>query len=201
MKRLAMGMVVGMLLASAVSVLALESGQPAPDFSLQDINGKPVSLAKLRDKVVVLEWINHGCPFVKKHYDSGNMQALQKEFTAKGVQWLSICSSAEGKQGHMKAVEWRKVAKEKGGAATAILLDDWGKVGTLYGAKTTPHMFIIDPKGILIYQGAIDDTPSADPADVKGAVNYVRSALEEALAGKPVSTSTTKPYGCGVKYK
>jgi peroxiredoxin len=201
MKRLAMGMVVGMLLASAVSVLALESGQPAPDFSLQDINGKPVSLAKLRDKVVVLEWINHGCPFVKKHYDSGNMQALQKEFTAKGVQWLSICSSAEGKQGHMKAVEWRKVAKEKGGAATAILLDDWGKVGTLYGAKTTPHMFIIDPKGILIYQGAIDDTPSADPADVKGAVNYVRSALDEALAGKPVSTSTTKPYGCGVKYK
>lgn len=201
MKRLAMGMVVGMLLASAVSVLAVESGQPAPDFSLQDINGKPVSLAKLRDKVVVLEWINHGCPFVKKHYDSGNMQALQKEFTAKGVQWLSICSSAEGKQGHMKAVEWRKVAKEKGGAATAILLDDWGKVGTLYGAKTTPHMFIIDPKGILIYQGAIDDTPSADPADVKGAVNYVRSALDEALAGKPVSTSTTKPYGCGVKYK
>ena len=101
----------------------------------------------------------------------------------------------------MKPVEWRIVAKEKGGAATAILLDDWGKVGTLYGAKTTPHMFIIDPKGILIYQGAIDDTPSADPADVKGAVNYVRAALEEALEGKPVSTSMTKPYGCGVKYK
>lgn len=200
MKRFA-SLLVTVFFAWALPLLAVETGQVAPDFSLQDIHGKPVSLTKLRGSFVVLEWINHGCPFVKKHYDSGNMQALQKEFTAKGVQWLSICSSAEGKQGHMKAVEWRKVAKEKGGAATAILLDDWGKVGTLYGAKTTPHMFIIDPKGLLIYQGAIDDTPSADPADVKGAVNYVRSALGEAMAGKPVSSSTTKPYGCGVKYK
>lgn len=200
MKRFA-SLLVAVFFAWALPLLAVETGQVAPDFSLQDIHGKPVSLAKLRGSFVVLEWINHGCPFVKKHYDSGNMQALQKEFSAKGVQWLSICSSAEGKQGHMKPMEWRKVAKEKGGAATAILLDDWGKVGTLYGAKTTPHMFIIDPKGVLIYQGAIDDTPSTDPADVTGAVNYVRAALEEAFAGKPVSTSTTKPYGCGVKYK
>lgn len=199
MKRWILGL--SLLLVFAGPSFSVETGQPAPDFTLQDIYGNPVSLGKLRDKVVVLEWVNHGCPFVKKHYDSGNMQALQKEFTAKGVQWLSICSSAEGKQGHMKAVQWRKVAKEKGGAATAILLDEWGKVGTLYGAKTTPHMFIIGPTGLLMYQGAIDDTPSTDPADVKGAVNYVRSALDEVLAGKPVSTSTTKPYGCGVKYK
>lgn len=199
MKRWILGL--SLLLVFAGPSFSVETGQPAPDFTLQDIYGNPVSLGKLRDKVVVLEWVNHGCPFVKKHYDSGNMQALQKEFTAKGVQWLSICSSAEGKQGHMKAVQWRKVAKEKGGAATAILLDEWGKVGTLYGAKTTPHMFIIGPTGLLMYQGAIDDTPSTDPADVKGAVNYVRSALDEILVGKPVSTSTTKPYGCGVKYK
>jgi peroxiredoxin len=193
-----MGLILGLF---AIPALAIENGQPAPDFSLQDIQGKPMTLGQLRGKFVVLEWINHGCPFVKKHYDSGNMQALQKEVTAKGVLWMSICSSAEGKQGHMKPSEWRKVAKEKGGAATSILLDDWGKVGTRYGAKTTPHMFVIDPNGILIYQGAIDDTPSADAEDVKGAVNYVRSALNEALEGKPVSTPTTKPYGCGVKYK
>ncbi|MBK8575399.1 MAG: thioredoxin family protein [Elusimicrobia bacterium] len=193
--------VLGMILGFVSIGFAVETGQPAPEFTLQDINGQPVSLAKLRDKFVVLEWINHGCPFVKKHYDSGNMQALQKEFVGKGVQWLSVCSSAEGKQGHMKPMEWRKVAEEKGGVATAILLDEWGKVGRLYGAKTTPHMFIINPKGILIYQGAIDDKPSADPADVKGAVNYVRVGLNEALEGKPISTSTTKPYGCGVKFK
>jgi peroxiredoxin len=201
MKRWTIAMGLGVLLGFVSSGRAVETGQPSPEFTLQDINGQAVSLAKQREKFVVLEWINHGCPFVKKHYDSGNMQALQKEFVGKGVQWLSICSSAEGKQGHMKSVEWRKVNNEKGGHATAILLDEAGDVGRLYGAKTTPHMYIIDPKGILIYQGAIDDTPSADTADVKGAVNYVRAALNEALDGKPVSTSTTKPYGCGVKYK
>lgn len=201
MKRLSMLVASVLLLAGALPGLAVETGQPAPDFSLHDIGGKPVSLGKLRGKYVVLEWINHGCPFVKKHYNSGNMQALQKEFTAKGVLWLSICSSAEGKQGHMKPSEWRKAAKASGGAATSILLDEWGEVGTLYEAKTTPHMFVIDPNGLIIYQGAIDDTPSADPADVKRAVNYVRLALNEAMGGKPVSNSTTKPYGCGVKYK
>lgn len=200
MKRFSWFLVSAFLFLWAMPGGAVDNGQPAPEFSLQDINGKPVSLGKLRGKYVVLEWINHGCPFVKKHYNSGNMQALQKEFTAKGVVWLSICSSAEGKQGHMKPSAWRKVAKEKG-AATAILLDEWGEVGNLYRAKTTPHMFVIDPTGLVIYQGAIDDTPSTDPADVKGAKNYVRLALDEAMEGKPVSNPTTKPYGCGVKYK
>ncbi len=185
----------------ALSTQAVESGKPAPNFSLPDIQGSSVSLEKLRGKTVVLEWINHGCPFVKKHYESGNMQALQKEFTAKGVVWLSICSSAMGKQGHLSPEDWRVVEKEKGGAASAILLDEAGKVGALYGAKTTPHLFIIDPAGRLIYQGAIDDTPSTDPADVKGAVNFVRAALNESLAGKTVSTPESKPYGCSVKYK
>ncbi len=185
----------------ALSTQAVESGKPAPNFSLPDIQGSSVSLEKLRGKTVVLEWINHGCPFVKKHYESGNMQALQKEFTAKGVVWLSICSSAMGKQGHLSPENWRIVEKEKGGAASAILLDEAGKVGALYGAKTTPHLFIIDPAGRLIYQGAIDDTPSTDPADVKGAVNFVRAALNESLAGKTVSTPESKPYGCSVKYK
>ncbi|MBK8870985.1 MAG: thioredoxin family protein [Elusimicrobia bacterium] len=185
----------------ALSTQAVESGKPAPNFSLPDIQGSSVSLEKLRGKTVVLEWINHGCPFVKKHYESGNMQALQKEFTAKGVVWLSICSSAMGKQGHLSPEDWRIVEKEKGGAASAILLDEAGKVGALYGAKTTPHLFIIDPAGRLIYQGAIDDTPSTDPADVKGAVNFVRAALNESLAGKTVSTPESKPYGCSVKYK
>lgn len=201
MKRLFMVCASVVFLGGVLALSAVETGQPAPDFSLHDIQGKPVSLGKLRGKYVVLEWINHGCPFVKKHYNSGNMQALQKEFTAKDVIWLSICSSAEGKQGHMKPAEWRKVAKEKGGAASSILLDEWGEVGNLYGAKTTPHMFVIDPNGLVIYQGAIDETPSTDPADVKGAKNYVRLALEEAMEGKPISHSTTKPYGCGVKYK
>lgn len=187
--------------ASVGPVAALETGKSAPNFSLTDIQGSTVTLEKFKGKTVVLEWINHGCPFVKKHYESGNMQALQKEFTAKGVVWLSICSSAKGKQGHMSPEDWRKIEKDKGGAASAILLDESGTVGTLYGAKTTPHMFIIDPAGLLIYQGAIDNVPSADTADVKGATNFVRAALNEALAGKPVSFADTKPYGCGVKYK
>ncbi|MBL0057860.1 MAG: thioredoxin family protein [Elusimicrobia bacterium] len=201
MRRILGAVFAGLIIGGGLSASAVEVGEAAPDFSLQDIQGKMQSLAKRRGQFVVLEWVNHGCPFVKKHYDSGNMQALQKEFTGKGVQWLSICSSAEGKQGNMSPAQWRITAKEKGGFATAILLDDWGRVGHLYGAKTTPHMFIVDPKGILIYQGAIDDTPSTDPADVKTAANYVRAALDEALAGKPVTTGETKPYGCGVKYK
>jgi peroxiredoxin len=190
-----------LLAVFALSAQAVETGKPAPNFSLTDIHGTSVSLEKLRGKTVVLEWINHGCPFVVKHYGSGNMQALQKEFTAKGVVWLSICSSAKGKQGHMSPADWRVVEKEKGGAASSILLDEAGKVGNLYSAKTTPHMFIIDPAGRLIYQGAIDDKPSADSADVKGALNFVRAALNESLAGKSVSTPESKPYGCSVKYK
>ncbi|MBL8024474.1 MAG: thioredoxin family protein [Elusimicrobia bacterium] len=188
------------LCATALPALALESGKPAPDFSLTDIHGKKQTLSKMKGKFVVLEWINHDCPFVKKHYNGGHMQALQKEYTGKGVEWVSICSSAKGKQGNLSAAEWVTKNEEKGGAATAILLDPSGKVGKLYVAKTTPHIYIIDPKGVLIYQGAIDDTPSTDSEDIKTSKNYVRATLDEAMAGHPVTESNTKPYGCGVKY-
>ncbi|TXH29295.1 MAG: thioredoxin family protein [Elusimicrobia bacterium] len=186
----------------AVSLSAeVKTGRPAPDFTLSDVEGKERSLAEHKGQWVVLEWVNHGCPFVRKHYDEGNMQALQKEFTARGVRWLSVCSSAKGKQGHMSPVEWRDTIKSKGSAATAVLLDANGNVGRLYGAKTTPHMFVIDPKGVLVYQGAIDDTPSADPADIPNSTNYVRSVLNQGLSAKPISHSETKPYGCSVKYE
>jgi peroxiredoxin len=176
-------------------------GAAAPEFTLTDTNGKTHSLSQFKGKHVVLEWINHGCPFVKKHYESGNMQALQTEFAGKDVVWLSIASSAEGKEGYLNAGEWNAKNKEVRSGATAILLDAEGTVGKQYGAKTTPHMYIVDPKGMLIYQGAIDDKASTDQADVKGAKNYVREALNESLAGKPVTAHTTQAYGCSVKYK
>ncbi len=200
MKRSLSTLLAALLFSGALPVVALETGKAAPDFTLTDINGQKKSLADFKGKYVVLEWINHGCPFVKKHYGSGNMQKLQKDYTGKDVVWLSICSSANGKEGHMTAAEWQKAAK-KHGAASAILLDGEGIVGKQYGAKTTPHMYIINPEGELIYQGAIDDTPSTDTADVATAKNYVRAALDESMAGKPVTTPSTKPYGCGVKYK
>ena len=149
---------------------------------------------------MVLEWTNPDCPFVKKHYDSSNMQELQKFYTAKGVVWLSINSSAQGKQGNYTPEEWNKIIKEKKAEPTAVLLDPDGKVGKMYDAQTTPHMFRIDQQGLLIYQGAIDDKAGTDPADIPSAVNYVRKALDEAMAGKPVTTPTTKSYGCSVKY-
>lgn len=187
-------------LACASTLTAATVGQPAPAFTLTDTNGTSHNLADFKGKTVVLEWINHECPFVVKHYKEGAMQALQKEFTAKGVVWLSICSSAPGKQGHMSAADWNKTTQEKGAAPTAVLLDEDGKVGRLYEAKTTPHMYIINPEGILVYAGAIDSIKSTNPADVPKATNHVRVALEELLAGKPVSTPTTPPYGCSVKY-
>lgn len=150
---------------------------------------------------MVLEWINHGCPFVVKHYSEGNMQGLQRDYTNKDVIWLAICSSADGKQGYFTADEWQKLNADKGGNATAILLDEDGTVGKLYGAKTTPHMYVINAEGKLVYQGAIDDKPSTDTSDIPGAKNYVKAALDEVLAGQPVTTGQTKPYGCGVKYK
>ena len=180
---------------------AVDTGQPAPEFTLKSIEGKDVSLADYKGKYVVLEWVNHGCPFVVKHYDSGNMPALQKECIDKGVVWLSICSSAEGKQGHETPEGWQKLNAEKKGVASAILLDGEGTVGKAYGAKTTPHMYIVNPDGTLIYQGAIDDKPTTDQEDIPGAKNYVKAALDEAMAGKPVTDGTTKSYGCGVKYK
>jgi peroxiredoxin len=165
------------------------------------VDGQKRSLQDFKGKYVVLEWVNHGCPFVKKHYDSGNMQALQKELTGQGAVWLSICSSAEGKQGNMTPAEWKTALAEKKVAATATLLDPEGTVGKTYGAKTTPHMYLIGPDGKLLYKGAIDDRPSTDKADVNGAKNYVRAAFLEAKEGKPVSESDTQAYGCSVKYK
>ncbi len=176
-------------------------GQPAPDFTLMDSNGAKRSLSDLKGKVVVLEWVNFECPFVGKHYGSGNMQKLQKAYTGKGVVWLSINSSAEGKQGYFAPDKINALMKEKGAAPTAYLIDADGTVGRTYGAKTTPHMFVVDPKGSIVYAGGIDDTPSTDQADVPKARNYVSAALDEALTGKPVTTASSAPYGCSVKYR
>jgi peroxiredoxin len=176
-------------------------GQPAPNFTATDLAGKQRSLAEFKGKYVVLEWHNQGCPFVKKHYDTGNMQKLQKELTAKGAVWLSVISSAPGSQGYVTPQQEKAYLAEKQAAPTTVLFDPEGTVGHAYGAKTTPHMFVIDDKGILIYAGAIDDKPSTDTADVADAKNFVRAAYEEASAGKSVTTASTAPYGCGVKYK
>lgn len=176
-------------------------GSPAPAFTLTDTNGKQRTLAEFKGKYVVLEWVNFGCPFVKKHYDSGNMQATQKKAVDKGVVWLSVCSSAEGKQGHMDPSDWNEEIADRKLSSTAVLLDESGAVGKSYGAKTTPHMYIVNPAGVLIYKGAIDDKPSTSKADIPVAKNYVLAALDESLAGKPVSMASTKSYGCSVKYK
>ena len=189
-----------LLVAAGTTFAAPQVGQPAPEFTLTDSNGKSHNLSDFKGKFVVLEWLNHGCPFVKKHYDGGNMQGLQKEFTGKDVVWLSIVSSAPGKQGHMSPEETNKTKEEKGSAATAILNDEDGTVGKLYDAKVTPELYVINPEGTLIYAGAIDDKKSVEPADVAGAKNYVKQALDEAMAGKPVSEPITEAYGCGIKY-
>ena len=189
-----------LLVAAGTALAAPQVGQPAPEFTLKDSNGQSHNLSDFKGKFVVLEWLNHGCPFVVKHYESGNMQKLQKEYTGKDVVWLSIVSSAPGKQGHMTPEETNKAKAEKGSAATAVLIDEDGAVGQLYNAKVTPEMFIINPEGVLVYMGAIDDKKSTDPADVAGAKNYVKQALGEAMAGQPVSEPSTTPYGCSVKY-
>lgn len=188
------------VVAPAVAMVQAQPGQAAPAFSLKDIHGRTHTLADYKDQLVVLEWFNPECPFVKKHYGPGNMQDLQKEFTAKGVKWLVVNSSAEGKQGHCTPDIAESQIKEKGMAPTAFLLDHDGTVGRAYGAKTTPHMFVIDGKGTLVYNGAIDDNPSPKPEDARTAHNHVRAALEELLAGKAVTKASTQPYGCGVKY-
>lgn len=194
------------ILLSAGSLVAFsyadtpQLGKPAPDFKLQGADGKLHALSDYKGHIVVLEWFNPDCPFVKKHYNSKNMQTLQKRYTEKGVVWLAINSSAKGKQGYCTAEVANKVVKERGATPTAFLLDHDGAVGHLYGAKTTPHMFIIDKQGVLIYQGAIDDKPSTKLQDVKAAHNYVAEILDELLAGKKVSPKATQPYGCSVKY-
>lgn len=188
------------LLTFSLSAFALKIGKPAPDFALDSASGKSLKLSDYKGKTVVLEWLNHGCPFVRKHYDSGNMQSLQKSYTDKGVVWLSVISSAEGKQGYVNAKDATNEKASNKSSATDILLDPTGKVGTMYEAKTTPHMYVVDPKGVLVYQGAIDDKPSTDTEDIKGATNYVAAALDATLAGKKVTMAQTKSYGCAVKY-
>jgi peroxiredoxin len=188
--------------AGALGAEAPETGSPAPPFSVTASDGQVYDLAKLKGKTVVLEWTNPGCPFVHKHYDSGNMQGLQKKYTAKGVVWLSIDSSAAGEEGsfasNAEALDW---LKSRNASPTALVLDGDGTLGHLYGAKTTPHMFVIDKKGILAYKGAIDDKPSASAEDIPKARNWVSLALDSLRAGKKVAIAETRSYGCRVKYK
>jgi len=175
-------------------------GEAAPTFTATDSNGTSHDLASFKGKYVVLEWLNHGCPYVKKHYGAKNMQALQKAYTDKGVVWLSIISSTEGKQGYSTPKEANDAVAAHGASPTAVLLDPKGEIGRKYGAKTTPHMFVINPAGEVIYKGAIDSESTTDPADIAGATNYVKAALDAAMAGNAVATTQSKPYGCSVKY-
>jgi peroxiredoxin len=191
-------------LAASAALFAADSpavGTNAPDFSLTDSKGKTQSISQYKGKYVVLEWFNPDCPFVKKHYGSGNMQKLQEEFSKKGVVWLSIDSSAPGLEGHLTADQANAKMTEWKTKQTAFVLDPDGKAGQAYGAKNTPHMFVINPDGKIVYEGAIDSKASANPSDIAGATNYVKVALEESLSGKTVSNANTKPYGCSVKYK
>lgn len=189
-----------LLLVLALPLAAATIGSPAPGFELVDTNGKTHKLSDYAGKTVVLEWVNHGCPFVRKHYESGNMQNTQRAATTGGVVWLSICSSARGEQGNASPAEWNKMIAEKKVAASATLLDESGRVGHAYGARTTPHMFVINPAGTLVYAGGIDSIPTTNKADIAKAENYVLSALADIKAGRPVATATSKPYGCGIKY-
>ena len=186
-------------LVAAASVAATP-GQPAPEFTLNDASGKPVRLADQRGKHVVLEWTNPECPFVQKHYDSRNMQGLQKEYAGKDVVWLSVNSTNRKHSEFKSGAEMAQWMRAQGAAQTAVLIDDSSAAGRAYAARTTPHMFVIDPAGKVVYAGAIDDKRSANPADAKTANNYVRAALTESLAGKPVTVPSTRPYGCSVKY-
>jgi peroxiredoxin len=186
--------------AAPLPVHASKVGESAPAFSTVDSKGKTHSLADLKGKWVVLEWHNQGCPYVKKHYEGGNMQKLQREWTAKGVVWLTVISSAEGQQGYVTGADADAYAARMKAAPTAVLLDPAGTVGRAYDAKTTPHVFVINPQGVLVYNGAIDDKPTTDQADLATPVNYVSSALADGMAGKPVATPTSRPYGCGIKY-
>jgi peroxiredoxin len=175
-------------------------GQPAPAFTLTDLDGRKVQLADLRGKYVVLEWNNPSCPFVMKHYNSGNMQSLQKRFTGEGVQWIVVNSTAESHSEYLKPAELKAWLAKQGAAASIAALDADGTVARAYAAKVTPHMYVIDPNGVLAYAGAIDDVRSANPADVKRANNYVVQALAELRAGKRVSSPSTSAYGCTIKF-
>lgn len=186
---------------AAAAAAAPSVGQPAPDFTLKDAAGKSVKLSDYRGKYVVLEWTNPGCPYVRKHYNSGNMPATQKEATAKSAVWLSINSTERDAYDYLppgKLVAWLQERKSQ---PSAVLMDEEGTAGMAYGARTTPHMYIVNPEGRLVYAGGIDSIASSNPEDIKRAVNYVKQGLDEALAGKPISQATTRPYGCSIKYK
>jgi hypothetical protein len=205
MRRLALAFSLALLLYPATALHGQtgdpEIGSAAPDFTLPDTYGNQHALSDSRGKWVVLEWLNYQCPFVRKHYDSENMQTLQREYGEQGVVWYSVVSSAPGKQGYYEPDEMNSISAEFGNAAAAVLLDPEGHVGLAYGAKTTPQIVVIDPTGILLYNGAIDDRPSARPESLEGATNYLVQAMTEAMAGQPVSVPTTQPYGCSVKYQ
>lgn len=188
------------IIGAITAARAARVGEKAPDFTATDTNGQTHKLSDYAGKFVVLEWTNRGCPYTQKHYNSSNMQKLQREWTARGVIWLTVVSSAPGKQGYVTAAEENAYVKQVGAAPTAVLLDPTGALGHLYDAKTTPDMYIINPQGMLIYSGAIDDRATTDASDITGAKNYVELALQDATAGKPVTNPTTRPYGCSVKY-
>jgi peroxiredoxin len=198
MKRFAL--VTALALACGSVFAAASVGQPAPGFSATDTDGKTVSLSDFKGKHVVLEWVNPGCPFVVKHYGAGNMQGTQKEATDKGVVWLAISSTSADHGDYKKPTDLAAWMKSQKAGASATLMDDDGKVGKAYAARTTPHMYIINPAGTLVYAGGIDSIRTANPADIPKATNYVRQALAETLAGKPVSTAQSQPYGCSIKY-
>ena len=199
-KRLHLLLVLLFAVASSVAA-APHVGKDAPTFTLLSASGEEVSLADFRGKTVVLEWTNHLCPFVVKHYSSGNMQGLQKKYTDQGVVWLSIISSAPGKQGYLSAEEARDIGDSQNVHRTHLLFDPEGDVGKLYGAKTTPHMYVIDSSGVLQYMGGIDSDPSPSPQAIKTATNYIDAVVPEVMAGKAPSYTKTRPYGCSVKYK
>jgi peroxiredoxin len=191
---------VGFGIAGAAPGMQAKIGAPAPAFSLADSSGKTVSLADFKGKTVVLEWTNHDCPYVRKHYGGNNMQALQKKWTGQGVVWLSVISSMPGSEGYVTADQANKLTKDRAAAPTAVLFDPKGDVGHAYGAQTTPHMYVIAGNGTLVYMGGIDDKPSTRLDDLKTARNFVDAALSEVAQGKPVSVTTSRPYGCSIKY-
>jgi peroxiredoxin len=188
------------MLAAPLQISAAKIGAAAPDFTASASNGKSYRLADFRGKFVVLEWHNNGCPYTRKHYESGNMQRLQKEWTGRGVIWFTVISSAPGTQGYVTADQENAYMSRMHAEPTAALLDASGDLGHMYDAKTTPHMIVINPAGNIIYDGAIDDHPTSDQSDIANSKNFVNEALTEAMAGKPVDSPVTRPYGCSVKY-
>lgn len=190
----------GLALATGGAWAAATVGQPAPAFTATDTQGKTVSLADFKGKTVVLEWVNPGCPFVQKHYNSGNMPATQQDATAQGAVWLSVNSTSKDASDYRAPADLQAWLAQHKAAASATLMDADGKLGRAYGARTTPHMYVIDPQGTLVYAGAIDSKPTANAADIQTATNYVEQAVGETLAGKPVTTATTRAYGCSIKY-